>query len=390
MKQQIERKRKKALILSILSGVIVALLFLLIKNELIVEIGNYIITFTSFTISVAALIFAAVTYYSIDTVDKISSMEGNLLENEDYSIAYHEEIERFCDIYSSEAFTERLLEMLEPRQKIKTCMEYSELLQKMIDSLIWFAYIDDSEQTRMRQNRLYQKLYDIFQMDYSDLSSKIKYLFEENLKLIQSVILYQDSNRKQMYEISSLENVRGEMLPNPISRIVYYDYLGLDYRRKAEKVLRDSNPALREKADGSWKIKPFSQEYMEQIWVNSYEGDKKHFQVLIERACECFDEASRLAGGNVLWEGYIEYNKARADIMRFLVFHGDGDDVRQELRELEKTIENVIYARHRVIYLMCSQSDPNGKAPYLDQMFQRELKTVEKLQEEFLKFKNRR
>ena len=76
--------------------------------------------------------------------------------------------------------------------------------------------------------------------------------------------------------------------------------------------------------------------------------------------------------------------------MRFLVFHGDGDDVRQELRELEKTIENVIYARYRVIYLMCSQSDPNGKAPYLDQMFQKELETVEMLQAEFLKFKNNR
>lgn len=387
MKKKIEHKRKKALLLSILSGVIVAILFLFIKNEFIVEAGNNIIMFTSFTISVAALIFSAVTYYSIDTVDKISSMEGNLLENEDYSIAYYEETERFREIYSSKVFTERLFELLEPKQEIKSCMEYSELLQKMIDSLIWFAYIDDDEQTKRRKNLLYQQLYEIYQKDYSDLSSKIKYLLGENLKLIQAVILYQDASRKHEYEISGLENVRGEMLPNPISKIVYYDYLGLDYRRKAEKVLRDSNPVLQEKVDGNWKVEPFSREYLEQIWSNTYEGDeRKHFQILIERACECFGEASRLANGNVLWEGYIEFNKARADIMCFLVLHGDEEDVWKKLQELEKTIEKVIYARRRVVHLMCNQSSPDGKVSYLDQMFQKELQMAETLQKEFVEF----
>lgn len=55
---------------------------------------NAITTFTiqivSLGLSITALVIAVVTYSSIDSVNMISTMEGNVLENENYTIAYSE------------------------------------------------------------------------------------------------------------------------------------------------------------------------------------------------------------------------------------------------------------------------------------------------------------
>ena len=59
---------------------------------------NAIITFSigvmSLIISVVALIVALSTYFSIDSVNKISSMEGNVLCNENYNAEYPHLIEQ--------------------------------------------------------------------------------------------------------------------------------------------------------------------------------------------------------------------------------------------------------------------------------------------------------
>lgn len=44
----------------------------------------------SFVISGASFVFAALTYYNIDLLNKITSMEGNVLDNEKYVVAYEE------------------------------------------------------------------------------------------------------------------------------------------------------------------------------------------------------------------------------------------------------------------------------------------------------------
>lgn len=86
------------------------------------------------------------------------------------------------------------------------------------------------------------------------------------------------------------------MLKNLISKILYYDYLGLDYRRKAGKILSKCGYVKEE----------FESESMCTIMEFVYsEDDMKHINCLIERADICFMKAQKLAKENILWEGYL-------------------------------------------------------------------------------------
>ena len=51
---------------------------------------TYVISFISFVVSTVALAVALRTYFSIDAVNSITSMEGNVLQNEKYSVSYPE------------------------------------------------------------------------------------------------------------------------------------------------------------------------------------------------------------------------------------------------------------------------------------------------------------
>ncbi len=72
-----------------------------------------------------------------------------------------------------------------------------------------------------------------------EVNNNTIYLLEENSKPIKGSFDYQNKSGdgKGTYRLSELEIIRLGVLRKPVSKIVYYGYLGLDYRRKAKEIL---------------------------------------------------------------------------------------------------------------------------------------------------------
>lgn len=142
---------------------------------------------------------------------------------------------------------------------------------------------------------------------------------------------YQKYRYDSEIHICDLEDIRGEMLLNPISRIVFYNYLGLDYRRQASRILDKENKG----------IKDFSVENMQIIKNNIatgvYSEDQiNKIEILLDRAEKCFVSANELAQGNLVWEGSVLLNLTRVHVMRYLL--GGEMDIRSILKEFDNVI----------------------------------------------------
>lgn len=324
-----------------------------------------VVLITSFVISYVAFVFSMFTYYSIDAVGSVTAMDGNVLENEDYAVAYEEMIDIFIDKGDSETYAKELFKVVKCPRKTKSCIVFADYLQKILDHIILFAYIDLNDEDIKRECDQLVKTISKEAKRYGRLSNGINYQLNENVKLIAYVLDYQKlRSEKRDWEFSKLENVRGNMLKNPISRILYYDYLGLDYRRKAAKILNACGDTTSE----------FSTEHMRAIMNYEYsEEDKKHASCLIERTDMCFAKAQELAQENILWEGYISYNKIRVEIMKYLLDQRDSkEDILAELDRIIRVRENVEYLFHR-------------KDSYLNSQFAEEVRMAKTLKMNFEK-----
>ena len=380
------RRKKSRLIVMLISistfflGVLCT--FLVTNSNIcckVYRISEDVVTFTSFLIAFVALVFAMITYFSIDAVNAITSMDGNVLENENYSIAYHEMVEKFAKCESQEAFSRTLFEICTPRKRVKTCMDFADDIQRIVDYLIWFAYVDfeQKQEEKSCEKKKPEKRWEIVAQEkllktikhkkdkYDKLSNGINYLLDENIKLIETVFAYQRKrNQGEEFFVSELEDVRGEMLKNPISRIVYYDYLGLYYRRRAGAVLNECGEGSEE----------FSAKHMQAIFDYKYSEEQLfRYRCLINRAHYCFDQAQKLSNKNVLWDGYIKYNSVRIDVMEYLVRRSPS------FQEVVKKIDEVICAREEVLFLF------RGENAYLNIEFEKEVERARQLRNNFMK-----
>ena len=111
-------RRNRIAIIIIVSS---ALVSLICSGLAIFLWGNYdsfsdkygiMLSVLSTVISVVALIYAMITYYSIDRVQSMNSMEGNVLCNPNYSVAYPENIQQFEKCKDEIEFSDVLFEIL--------------------------------------------------------------------------------------------------------------------------------------------------------------------------------------------------------------------------------------------------------------------------------------
>jgi len=84
-------------------------------------------------------------------------------------------------------------------------------------------------------------------------------------------------------------------------------------------------------------------------------------------------KAREVAAGNILWEGYISYNKARVDLMKYLM-HLEEDE-----NALCKTLAEIVRVRENACFLF------GGKGSYLDGKFVEEIKRAKNLKCNFKK-----
>lgn len=329
--------------------------------------GNWI-NVTSFIISIIALIIALITYFSIDSVNSITTMEGNVLENENYTVAYTEMLRKFSDCNSKEQFQKKLFtEVCEGiQQKGDTCIQFADSIQNVVDHIIWFAYLDFSDEDCRKNYTKMMRCAEKRLRHYSKLSNGIQYTLHENVKLIKYVFDYQMNRNLSCGYITSLEDVRGGMIRNPMSQIVYYDYLGLHYRRKAAELLKTCG----------CKAPEFSREYMQAVRCFEYSADIKHkIQILLNRAETAFSKAYGIANDDILWNGYLSFNVVRTKIMVWLL-EGNASPVSYE--QIENLLNETIRIRREVRFFYDSIA-----GEYLTSMFEKECNYAEKLMSEF-------
>ena len=316
----------------------------------------------TFIISFVALVFAMITYFSIDAVEKKNKMDNNILETENYTVAYNR-ILKELDAETEEEYKRKLYDSVK-MPDISSCMKYADWLQTIIDRIVFFGYFTWDEKKR-------KSFIDDIEngcKEYEDIGSGLKLLIVENVNLIRAVVEYQEQRKKNIYSYSFLEDVRGNMLKNPVAKMVYLDYLGLDYHKKAAEVMRYEIDETE-----------FSDEYFKKWLLKGDFENKDKIGVFVSIAIRSFEKAIEISDDDMLWRGYLQYNLARTRVIEYLLSSAQErsaleGNVLQILEECVRTRKNICYMFEK------SNSFLAGK-------FADELDRATKLQKSFVKNK---
>lgn len=99
------------------------------------------------------------------------------------------------------------------------------------------------------------------------------------------------------------------MLKNPVAKMVYLDYLGLDYHKKAAEVMRCEIGETE-----------FSDEYFKKWLLKGDFENKYKIGVFVSIAIRSLEKAIDISDDDMLWRGYLQYNLARARIIEYLLY----------------------------------------------------------------------
>ena len=205
---------------------------------------NFTTTVVSLMVATFAFIVAMQTYLSIDSVNAITKMEGNVLENENYVTSFPYLIRKYDDT-DSKRIGDKIFDHLEKsfKKNSKTAIEFAENLQHFIDIIVFFPYLFNGdkkyrEHIMTRMDNLLE-LIDRKRKSFLSVSTGNLILINETVELIDSIISYQRlSHTNDKQRVSTILDVRGNMLKNSVTQTVYCNYLGLYYNSKAYSVLR--------------------------------------------------------------------------------------------------------------------------------------------------------
>ena len=350
--------------LTVVTGAMIYVAISLYNDTLYFDSVNTVATFAmgmvSLLIAVAAFILSVITYISIDSVNMLSSMEGNVLCNENYNAEYISLVEEYNDCNTQDMLQDKLFDDIEAYYAThnKTCMLFTDFLQFFIDRLLWFAYLDSNgEVYQTRVHDILKKIETRYK-EFIAISNGNQYVLREHLKLIRNVLNYQAQHNEagRINFGGELLNVRGRMLANSVSKTIYYDYLGLEYHRHA---LRDLRKMV------GFEGEEFIKENMDKICNYTYsEHEKKTLNMYLNQAQEAFKNAVLSSENDMIWRGYISFNKARIDLLSYLINNNFPED-----NSWKDSIHTAVESRFLV---RCVFAPDNQKSSFLQREFIKE------------------
>ncbi|UXH43230.1 hypothetical protein N5C46_16240 [Rossellomorea vietnamensis] len=282
-----------------------------IKNT--ADLVLFVTTVGSLVVSFSAFIFAMKTYLSIDSVNVITQMEGNVLENENYVTSFTSLLKQY-DMEDPDQVGEEIFKNLEKKftKQSKTAIEFASSLQYFIDIIVFFPYLFNSKDDTYRSKNIIRmgklvKLIEKRKNALVSISTGNLILIEETVKLIRAIINYQKLVDERDIVDSTLLEVKGTMLKNSVTQTVYYNYLGLYYYRKANHVLR--------RTISLDSMDVFSIEGLKRIHqhISLFSDDERELiQIYLQEAKTCFHKAMDVSEKDIMWEGFILYNEAKS------------------------------------------------------------------------------
>ena len=276
------------------------------------DLLSFTISTVSFCIAVLALFITVRTYTSIDSVNNISKMEGNILDNENYVTSLPELINQFKS-QDENTLEKEIFDSIEHKLKkeSETAVLFADTLQYIIDLIVLFPAVFNASETN---KVLYKKRMDTILSEVDrrceilhSVSKGNSIQITETIKLFKAVVSYQSFVADDNFNIhADLLHVRGPILRNPVTKTIYHNYLGLYYNKKGMHLLRES----------------LNMNSVDILSIDGLELAKKNINTIepsileevsmyLKSAAEQFDKALKVSSEDVMWPGFINYNKAR-------------------------------------------------------------------------------
>ena len=303
---------------------------------------TFVLTILSVVVAFLAYHISMKTYISIDSVNAISRMDGNVMENRDYRTNISSIIRQFDGKDRDEA-GRQILRYLERTVKASETVSGAKLadsIQGMIDVIVLIPLIIRPKADDAKNISIINRILSL----EAELESRIEHfeslsegsciLIRESVKLMNAVYNYQfevagsDTVEalRQSRGISPTEitDVRGPMLRNAISLTIYYNYLGLTYMSKAHALI---------KAYFGGKVNPYSIDASAQIESMPDSLKKEKIVILLEEALADFDKAVATISDELMWNAFIQYNRARAQYFLSLLTAPDDPTWHETMRK---------------------------------------------------------
>lgn len=300
-------RRKK--FLGYFIGVIVIILSALIGTLLHPQSSHELIVATiSLAVAFLALLIGSFTYFSIDEVNAISHMDGNVMENPRYHPNLLKYFLQFQQV-SLEDTSKMLIEYMEKlfSHNIKSGAHLADNVQEVADMLVLVPFLiksNEKQVSAIQEKRVVSLITKIKSRvnDFASISDGSCKLLNETVNLIDAVFAYQTMEHADGKESFKLLEIRGSLFINPATRVLYYDYLGLYFLRRASSIISNQEKKLSIK-DKIERVR------------NSSREDLSMAKVYAVKASEAFKEAKENAGSDMMWGACASFNIARAEYM---------------------------------------------------------------------------
>lgn len=288
---------------------------------------TFVVTILSVVIALLAYHISVKTYVSIDAVNAISRMDGNVMENENYRTSLLSVMRRF-NSKSKEEICDSLLGYLEEQfdeDCINSGARLADSVQRMIDIIVLFSFVIERKRAKGPASAEIRRIEALIETieervdDFEQLSEGSCILLRENVKLLKAV--YEHQCYEAGYHPSdgsvTLMDVRGVMLKNAISRTIYFNYMGLFFMSKSMNTI--SKCIAGDAAD------VFSIDVAPKLGNLPSSPDRSLAVIYLEEALRNFTNAVEPIRDELMWNAFIQYNKARAEYLLSMLGAGSYD-----------------------------------------------------------------
>lgn len=288
---------------------------------------TFVVTILSVVIALLAYHISVKTYVSIDAVNAISRMDGNVMENENYRTSLLSVMRRF-NSKSKEEICDSLLGYLEEQfdeDCINSGARLADSVQRMIDIIVLFSFVIERKRAKGPASAEIRRIEALIETieervdDFEQLSEGSCILLRESVKLLKAV--YEHQCYEAGYHPSdgsvTLMDVRGVMLKNAISRTIYFNYMGLFFMSKSMNTI--SKCIAGDAAD------VFSIDVAPKLVNLPSSPDRSLAVIYLEEALRNFTNAVEPIRDELMWNAFIQYNKARAEYLLSMLGAGSYD-----------------------------------------------------------------
>lgn len=281
--------------------------------------SEIIIAFISLVVAVVALIISLMTFFSIDEVNAISRMDGNVMENPRYQPNILRAVFRFPQTDMAEA-SNRIMKYMENLFKNKNTnsgVHLADNVQEVADLMVlvpFFIHTTHQQTSAIHIERVSKLISTIKRKvkDFKDISDSSCKLLDETVSLIDAIFAYQNMKSEEDSGPSKLLEIRGSIFINPVLCILYNNYLGLYFLRLARDVMTKGarGLSLREEINCA-------------CGCNAEEKSKA--LVYCSKATNSFLQAKNYIDDDLIWNAFVCFNLSRAEYYKQLLNESFGD-----------------------------------------------------------------